>query len=420
MNTSAIEGSIRSIHNPTSVIQTNLMMLKRSECLWPLASIALLGFLSVFIGPPPAFAQSGGRLPNRPLESELRFSVGKQGRQLIIPVVVEGTELPLVLDTGCTASSIDVRFFQGKSSEPAGRHEIRSSNGTSMLFSYACKSIALRDHVLGEDVQVLGTDLAWIQRYTGDNVCGILGMDFLRHHLLFIDFDEGIVAFLPPDQVKRLGDVAPIPLQFEANCPYVAVTLPGGKIESFLIDLGANATTLRKASFDEMTMAGHLALGRACEVLSIHGRSDAAEGILDEMQLGQHSILGKVVLSGSSSTIGRDFLSRYQILLDFPRGQLFIQPGKAFDKPESVATWGARFMWIDQRFVLDFVRENGPASQAGLQVADELRSIDGKEVQAMDLFEISQVVSSAPGRRLSIEYLRQESVHSTEVVLEKR
>ena len=420
MNTSAIVGCSRSIHNPIIVIQTNLMMLKRNKCIWALTSIALLSFLSLFIGSPPAFAQSRGRLPNRPLQSELRFSVGKQGRQLIIPVVVEGKELPLVLDTGCTASSIDVRFFQCKSSEPAGRYEIRSSNGSSKLFAYPCKSIALRDHVLGEDVQVLGTDLAWIQRYTGDNVCGILGMDFLKHHLLNIDFDEGIVAFLPPDQVKRLGDVAPIPLQFEGNCPSVAVTLPGGKIESFLIDLGADATSLRKASFDEMTMAGHLALGRGCELQTIHGRSDVAEGILDEMQLGQHLIVGKVVISSSLSTIGRDFLSRYQILLDFPRGQLFIQPAKAFDKPESLATWGARFMWIDQRVVLDFVRENGPASQAGLQVADELRSIDGKEVQAMDLFEISQVVSSAPGRRISIEYLRQESVHTTEVVLEKR
>lgn len=420
MHTSSVHQSTIPNQNPNSLFPTHTPTWDGSIGVRFLAAQGLLLLVSFLPSTYPLFAQSDGTLAHRPLESELRFSVGKEGRQLTIPVVVDGTELAFLLDTGCTSTCIDSDFFKDRSTKPIGLREIHSSNGISMLFTFSCNSISLGSHVLGENVEVLGADLSWIRNHTGDNVYGILGMDFLIHHLLFLDFDEGIVSFLPSNHEERLGQVPPIPLRYAGNCPHVAVKMQDEQIEPFLIDSGAEGTHLHRALFDELTQQSILVFRKTSQTLTVHGLAEEMEGVLDAFQFGRHTILRKVVVSSSSNSIGRDLLSRFQILFDFPRSQLFIRPGRAFDKPEGVATCGASFVFRDKRILLDFVRKGGPAAEAGLQVADELLSIDGKDIKQMDWFEIDQILSTTPGRRVAIQYLRQESVHLTEVVLKKR
>ncbi len=83
-------------------------------------------------------------------------------------------------------------------------------------------------------------------------------------------------------------------------------------------------------------------------------------------------------------TLAIDFLSCFRVTLDFPHRQMFL--GRAADRPYQLQGWGGFTLKPGQKeFRVKTVEAGSPAEAAGLQVDDEILSIDGHSLQGLSV-----------------------------------
>jgi len=79
--------------------------------------------------------------------------------------------------------------------------------------------------------------------------------------------------------------------------------------------------------------------------------------------------------------IGADFLSRFTVILDYRRSQIFLEKNAGFGAPFEFDMCGIRFVMEGERFdtcKVFSVYEGTPAALAGLAAGDVIESIDGR------------------------------------------
>ena len=169
-------------------------------------------------------------LPTNSNESTVlqRFEISKCGEIILLPVQIEDKTYPFFLDTGAARTVFDISLPIGKPSAvarvgTADKH-IRASVFTTPRASVGKLSL---DSVVPD---ILGLDLSDI-RTVGCDLNGIIGADFLKHHVVQIDFDRGELIFLK--NVEAIGTIGtPIDLSWDdSGCPTVSIRCGGQDVQ---------------------------------------------------------------------------------------------------------------------------------------------------------------------------------------------
>ena len=162
-------------------------------------------------------------------------------------------------------------------------------------------------------------DLSEYREAFGDDSEGIVGMEFLRSHVVQIDFDGGKVNFLKSSDAiagQRL------PLTFDQGCPAVAMDLPTVGTLQFMLDTGNvcfQNGTLSNATFEKLVQAGHLDVMDEIEILT---RPMAPERFVSAHWSGNswvNSAHEPAISEGSDNVLGVGYLARYTVTFDFPK-----------------------------------------------------------------------------------------------------
>jgi len=136
-----------------------------------------------------------------------RFKVEKDGDALLVPVKVAGKEYLFLVDTGSTMTVFDRTLLAGK---PKGDINVHTSASRCPFALYEVPKASLglldfraclaREPSLWidprDDSCVAGLDFTRFREVLGRDIYGIIGMDFLHHYVLQIDFDEGELQLL--------------------------------------------------------------------------------------------------------------------------------------------------------------------------------------------------------------------------------
>lgn len=278
---------------------------------------------------------------------------GKDGRPLLIPVVLEGRTLTFLLDTGASRTVFDASLVS-ELGDPIRRTTVRTAAGLVDADEFACPDATVGGLPLGNVKSVLGMDLQSVRQSIGGNVRGVLGVDFLQDFLVTIDFDQGLVRLCKPRTSLIEEGETWIPMLVDrSGRPNVNATIGDAGNEMLLIDTGATGGgTVREDLYDRLVDGGEIATCNATTGLTVGGSYTQSSGYLSTLQVGPFRPDGPRVARSFENSVGLDWLSRFQVSLDFPNRRVLLKRGKRFDEPFSRATSGLVIIDVDGRKII--------------------------------------------------------------------
>lgn len=348
------------------------------------------------------------------------FAIGKHGRPIVLPVTFGGKTLLFAVDTGSAISIFD-SSMKPKLGEAKGKASIRTSLGLGRVDVFNCPDAFVGKLSLKAYIQVTSLDLEAIRRASGKEIYGVLGIDFLKHFVVQVDFDGGTLRFFGEvsTQKERLG--SPLPIAFNSeNCPTITAIVGGKHEEKFVIDTGATYMAIESGLFDRMVMDEEVIPGASSALATVAGDYRAKSGKLLQMSIDGFALKGLRTDRDLMSSIGLRLLSRFLVTFDFPNRTLYLKTGKMLPEPDPPATSGLVLIQLRGKTFVKTVKPNGPADLAGIQAGDELLAIDGKSSSGLDLFDLGIQLTSRVGKKVRLRLRRNDDEFETELGLVDR
>jgi hypothetical protein len=339
-----------------------------------------------------------------------RFTISGDGDPLIVPVTIKGRQYPFMVDTGASRTIYDtsLRHLLGSS---RGRVNLKGVRGEASLERFGPPDAFVGSLPLPRIEPIYAADLSGFRESSELEVRGMLGMDFLKHHIMRIDFDAHTLTF-----DRSIGSEPGLSLPLHSNemtdRPYVDAYVSGCDLpHPFQVDTGALGVDglLAENLYERLSRFGKVA--RLGQVWSLsHGHEGNVDyGKLACLKLGSFEHCGLAIEPARLCCLGLSFLSRYQVTFDFPAACLYLRKGEQFHRPTSINRSGLLLRRISGKLVVTDVQAKSPAAEAGIKVDDEILSIAGQSAKKTRKPKLGNLLSEA-SQPVSVELKRFGSI----------
>ncbi|MDN3204013.1 aspartyl protease family protein [Algoriphagus sediminis] len=350
---------------------------------------------------------------------------------MIIPVSVNGnTPVNFMIDTGVRANilfSKDLGDAMGL--EYSRKIDLVGADGSATLGAYVSP---INNFDLGpvegrlQSLLVLEEDFLEIEAVIGTPVYGILGYEFFKYNPIRINYDDSKLDFFREDAMKwRPPFYHKFDLSIEDNKPYVDAKIKqrnGETLEAkLLVDTGANHGLLLNAeTTDEIVLPNKTIETQIGQSLGgvIYGNVGRVDRInlaglkMDEVLTSypeENEFSYVVQGTGRQGSLGAEIFGRTRLILDYPRGRMFMKKGRDFYSPFEFDMSGIfvkKITTFENRFYVGQVRKNSPAEEQGIKANDEILSINKIPTFIWELSEVIQLFRSEEGKEIELELRR--------------
>jgi hypothetical protein len=296
----------------------------------------------------PLAAQTG-RLPTcdtppMPAVSPIVIPIYRYADLNFVKVCVGERELDFILDTGASFTGIDyslgkrIGLYFGDSTFGVG------GTGPNVARGYLVQKGSIR--VAGTSITDpirYAVDLHPTAKYSWHVLDGVLGYDFIRQHVVAIDYPKHELRFYNPKTFRFSGKGVVVPITIEDRVPYVDLNIKlidGDSLRGrFLVDAGSTLGISLSAPFVE----AHAVRNRVGNVVRPSGVSGVG-GVAQRVngRLAGISVMGMdlpntdVTIFGDSATalkekdkagaIGARILSKYVVYFDYRGKRMILEP----------------------------------------------------------------------------------------------
>ncbi len=348
----------------------------------------------------------------------------------IIIDVVFNKMLPLkfIFDTGAEYSILNKREVAEAMRIPYEKEfRVLGSDMSTELVAYLIRNnhIDMYDMVApSADMLVLEDDYFRFEEFCGMQIHGILGANFFKHYVVFIDYDRNILTFRHPnhfDATSHTKGYQQLPVRTYKNKFYIHTHVqvdPDTILQlSLLMDTGASITTLlhththAKLKPPDNTIEGNIAMGLGGYLKGFLGR-------IHRLELGTFSFSNIITsfqeitsqqdtsqLFGRNGIIGNVLLSRFDIILDYPRARMYLKPKKNYNKGFKFDRSGLGIIASGpnlNRYEISHVITNSPAAEAGLQEGDVITRLNFFNSSFYSLSDIIRILQKREGKKIKM------------------
>lgn len=318
-----------------------------------------------------------------------------------------------VLDTGCRGGSIIARDCADRlglvrGSETATR--MGAGQGVSVALSATGPvTLDVAGDTLGSPgLYVIPFD--HVNAYEGRAIAGLLGEDYMRRHVVEIDYASRTIRSYDPGTYRYRGEAPPVPITFDRGLVVARalMTAPGREALEcrVVIDTGVRTTVVWYHPFvsehgllatQSRTVEGTIGGG-------VGGETRGDIGRLASLRIGALELRSPTVVFSRDTSgvfagrsedgiVGGAILRRCKVTFDYPHQRIMLEPYAdslaAFDDDMSgmfLVSPGPEFV----RRTIQSVAAGTPASEAGLSRGDEIVSVDGQAASGMTLDELRE------------------------------
>lgn len=428
----------------------------------------LLLFSSIIILP-----QNGFQLHSKKNKTVIPFQL--INNLIIIPVNINGVNLNFLLDTGVEntilfsledTETVDFKNVEKIKIRGLGTGEpieaLRSKNNILTL-----KNFIDNDH----EIYIILDQEVNFSSQLGIPVHGIIGYHFFKNHIVELNYKtKRVIVYqnLSDFSRKKLTKFTEIPISIDLEKPYLTVqsNLNNKKIDTKLLIDSGNSDAVWLFENDEIKTPQLFFddfLGRGFSG-DIYGKRSRIESIqIGEIKINypttsfpkKESLEGIGLVKGRNGSIGSGILKRFHVLFDYRNQKMYIKKNTSFDDPFNYNMSGleiqhngleyvsekvelatsiknngieistdlpTRFKYqfvLKPVYIVSNVRENSPASLAGLLKEDVITKIDNNNAYRYSLNEITTLLQSEEGKWISIEYKRKGKLYKTKFQLKK-
>jgi hypothetical protein len=336
------------------------------------------------------------------------FEIAPDGDFVLVPLIINHREYPFLVCTGIATTIIDAKLRDELQLPP-----VASRHGQNRRYQLHAR--------LGEfDLRFLdgveAGDYAAMRAGLDLDIYGELGMDVLGGKIMQIDFDEGILRFLPFVPSGSGQAIKVFQKRKQSAIPILSLALPGEKAESFVVATGrvGNSLDIDNRLLKELERSGTATVLSKEPGVGRNGKMSSQAVQLEEIQIGDFRNKMIIANSGEKKCVRLSYLSRYLVTFDFRRGFVYLKKGAQFDIPDAkldltevaVARQG-------QSVIVTAVNPCGPAAGLGLHSGDRLDVLNGRRTSRMSTWQIRRVLGR-DDLRLTAEIVRAGEVVTLE------
>jgi predicted aspartyl protease len=309
---------------------------------------------------------------------------------------IDGSEpITLLLDTGFDVSVLDADVAARLGLQVFDSRTEAQPGGSVETGRLAPVSLAIGG--LRIDGLVLTTvPLTGAVAFVGRRVDGILGHDVLERYVVDIDYPKRRLRFRTSEGWHHSGPGQILPVSIEGSEVFLSagIVMPTGRtvFGSFKLDTGSvdvaglnlnfvSDSELLNSTIPVLKMDG-VAVGGSTE-----GRLFRAAALIIGADRIEAPLIGYTVDSGGfenrddAGTVGAAVLSRYRLILDYPRQRIILEQGPS--SAENVAEDHSGMLVVSpgpefDTLVIAQVIPGSPAAEAGLAAGDEITSMEGR------------------------------------------
>ena len=372
-----------------------------------------------------------------------------EGNFILVSVLFNNL-LPLtfILDTGAEYSILTKKEIADfLNIDYQKRYTLYGADMQEELYAYLSKNISLQMGDLQathRSILVLEEDYFRFEEYSGLQIHGILGADFLKRFTLQIDYQKQMVTFFSPvyfkNKVKINKDnVDLLPFTLIKSKPYIRCTthLYGEEINTlnYLIDTGAGLSLLLYTSIDSLKNAQVKMLNSPIG-LGLGGKLEGYVGRIKNFQFASKSFpelitkfqqkpifFDSLMITPRDGIIGNNILSAFsKVIFDYNTSKIIVSknPKKVKQRPydRSGLIIGASGDNLNIFTILRII-ENTPAFKSGLQIGDRIKKINGLSTGILSLDMINNKFRGSIGKKMRITIQRDNQFIEFELQLEE-
>ncbi|HWO34523.1 MAG TPA: aspartyl protease family protein [Candidatus Acidoferrum sp.] len=328
----------------------------------------------------------------------------------LVDARVDGSPAVLMLDTGAERSLLDRQF-----AKLLGLHPIADADVQKPYSSERKEIVRVTDleiqSIHSRDLNVMTDDLTAGSRALGVHIDGVLGNDYLRKFTVTLDYSAGSATF---DRTSVSHRGVPINLGRVGNRYFVHLNFDGVLL-SFLLDTGTN--------FSALSQSGWARLNQNKTVLPlIDGVRSSGTSATSKLVCIQRATLGRnsyqnlpvrvqppmsagiFANPAVDGLLGSDFLMQFVVSLDLANSALYLNPDRNFTADrDRFSTIGIQFAKDPTGFfTIMAVWTPTPASEANINLGDQILSVNGLNTIEMSQEDLSRQLHGEPGRKIQV------------------
>lgn len=285
-------------------------------------------------------------------------------------------------------------------------------------FQLAGRLLAMNRNML-----VLAENYFHFERITGTPIHGILGADFLMRFVVEFDYKRQKMRLFEPRSFQPSRKQQVLEATFYRKRAYVEVpiSVTGRKTvgRRMLIDTGAGLYVLLHSGLHpedqelpQRIISTPIAHGLGGEVDGNVGRAKSlslGEQSLDNVvtyfqQLDPDSVDTQQALY-RDGLLGNSLLKRFNLTIDYVREQVYLYPTTRWKRKITFDRSGLLISATGpqlNRFIISGVLPDSPAAEAGLQVGDRIKRINGLSTDFSSLAQLQRKLEKRAGKKTKL------------------
>jgi hypothetical protein len=347
---------------------------------------------------------------------------------IVVPVVFDGIfRLQFIFDTGAEHTILAQREITDiLQVDYKRRFTLLGADMTTELYAYLAPNISLQVgqlRVNQRPVLVLEEDYLRFSDYVGTDIQGILGADFFRRYIVQINYRRRVISLHAPSGYTPPKDFAKLPISIERSKPYIeaSTVFKTGEEKNlkFLLDSGASLPLLIDVgskpalTMPEQVVPSNLGQGLGGFLVGYKGRVkelklppfEFREVVTSFQDRSELPIRDTSLLNQRNGIIGNEVLSRFTVIIDYIREELYLSPNRTYEDKFEYDRSGLLLVASGpalNEFYIYTVLDDSPAGEVGLKPGDQILRINWVPASMLSLESINKRLRKREGKRLRI------------------
>jgi Aspartyl protease/PDZ domain len=333
--------------------------------------------------------------------------------------------LNFILDTGSSGISLDSTTADYLKLQPSpSNRTIRGIAGirnVSFLYNRSLRLPGLTIDSLNFHIN----DYSILTTVYGERIDGIIGYAVLSRYIVKLDYDSARITFASPGTIRypRAGYLLKPTIAQLVTQP-MRVRDDRTINSRFLFDLGAGLCILFSRDFiDDSSLLDKKRKRWQKEGEGLGGKIDMELTIVKEVKVGPYKfrnvpafifddVYNVTSYPHMGGLLGNDIMRRFNVILNYPGGDIFITPNSHFTDLFDYSYTGLELYLVEGKIIVGDVAAGSPAETAGLKEGDEVVAVNKVFNQNLNQYKIAL---QNPNEKVKLIILRDGVMEEKEI-----